>query len=190
MLAVHSHLPPNQRTHFCQLKSAKALYDAIVKRYSSPSFAALGYLLLPYLFPELSDFSTIADLMPHLRSIYFLGTLLPDSLRPIRDHFLSLDPTELTLASFESRPLEAETSAHAVAASHGTPHTSFFEGCAPSLLVPSVASVAAVDFLGAEVAGAASTACGRRSKGGRQKGKGGGGADGGGGGGSEGGGGV
>ncbi|CAI5943272.1 unnamed protein product [Closterium sp. NIES-65] len=49
--------------------------------------------------------------------LYFLVTRLHDSLRPIRDHFLSLDPTELTLASFESRLLEGDTSAYAVAAS-------------------------------------------------------------------------
>ncbi|CAI7803255.1 unnamed protein product [Closterium sp. NIES-53] len=75
-------------------------------------------------------------------------------------------------------PAQAETSAHDIAACCGTPRTSFFEGCAPSLLAPSVASAAAIDFLGAEVVGAASAATGRRNKGGRQKGKGGGGGSG------------
>ncbi|CAI5468383.1 unnamed protein product [Closterium sp. Yama58-4] len=71
-------------------------------------------------------------------TLYFLTTRLPDSLRTARDYFLYLDPSELTLASFETRLLEAETSAYAVAAPRGTPSSSFFEGCSPSLLVPSV----------------------------------------------------
>ncbi|CAI7764266.1 unnamed protein product [Closterium sp. NIES-54] len=40
-----------------------ALYDAVVARYSSPATAALGHLLLPYLFPELSTFATEEDLV-------------------------------------------------------------------------------------------------------------------------------
>ncbi|CAI7907643.1 unnamed protein product [Closterium sp. NIES-54] len=129
-------------------------------------------------------------------TLYFLVTLLLDSLRPIHDQFLALDPTELKLASFESRLLKAETSAYTIAASRGTPRPSFFDGCCPSLLAPSDASAAVVDFLGAEEAGAASAPSGRRNKSGRQKGKGGrvgggggGGGDGGGGGGGDGGGG-
>ncbi|CAI7823407.1 unnamed protein product [Closterium sp. NIES-53] len=72
------------------------------------------------------------------------------------DHFLSLDPIELTLASFETRLLKAETSAHALAASRGSHSLSFFEGCSPSLFAPSVAYAAAVDFLGADEVGALS----------------------------------
>ncbi|CAI7743809.1 unnamed protein product [Closterium sp. NIES-53] len=45
-----------------------ALYDAIVARYSSPATAALGRLFLPYLFPELSAFTTVEDLVSHLRA--------------------------------------------------------------------------------------------------------------------------
>ncbi|CAI7784650.1 unnamed protein product, partial [Closterium sp. NIES-53] len=45
-----------------------ALYDAIVARYSSPVTAALGRLFLPYLFPELSAFTTVEDLVSHLRA--------------------------------------------------------------------------------------------------------------------------
>ncbi|CAI7756400.1 unnamed protein product [Closterium sp. NIES-53] len=37
-------------------------------RYSSPASAALGRLILPYLFPELSTFATVNDLITHLRS--------------------------------------------------------------------------------------------------------------------------
>ncbi|CAI7866579.1 unnamed protein product [Closterium sp. NIES-53] len=112
-LSVRSHLLLDQRTHFRQLKMAKALYDAVVKRYSSPSSATVGCQALPFLFPELSDFTTVADLLTPLRSlhtryqaalepdflaenkppmyltIYFLTIRLPDSLRAVRDHFLA-----------------------------------------------------------------------------------------------------
>ncbi|CAI7844262.1 unnamed protein product, partial [Closterium sp. NIES-53] len=46
--------------------TAQALYDAVVARYSSPGTAALGRLLLPYLFPELSAFATVEDVVSHL----------------------------------------------------------------------------------------------------------------------------
>ncbi|CAI7853293.1 unnamed protein product, partial [Closterium sp. NIES-53] len=46
----------------------QALYDTVVARYSSPATAALGRLLLPYLFPELSAFTTVEDLVSHLRA--------------------------------------------------------------------------------------------------------------------------
>ncbi|CAI7794052.1 unnamed protein product [Closterium sp. NIES-53] len=47
---------------------ANTLYDAVVARYSSPAIAALSRLLLPYLFPDLAAFSTVADLITHLRT--------------------------------------------------------------------------------------------------------------------------
>ncbi|CAI7887312.1 unnamed protein product [Closterium sp. NIES-54] len=61
-LGVCNHLPLAERAHFGQHKTAKALYDAVVAHYSSPTTAALGRLLLPYLFPELSAFATVEDL--------------------------------------------------------------------------------------------------------------------------------
>ncbi|CAI7906486.1 unnamed protein product [Closterium sp. NIES-54] len=67
-LAVHSHLPPAERAHFGQYKTAKSLYDAVVARYSSPATAALSHLMLPYLFPDLAAFATVADLVAHLRA--------------------------------------------------------------------------------------------------------------------------
>ncbi|CAI7791927.1 unnamed protein product [Closterium sp. NIES-53] len=67
-LAVRRHLPPSERAHFSQYKSAHTLYDAVVARYSSPATAALSRLLLPYLFPDLAAFSTVADLITHLRT--------------------------------------------------------------------------------------------------------------------------
>ncbi|CAI7924440.1 unnamed protein product [Closterium sp. NIES-54] len=67
-LAVRSHLPSTERAHFSQYKSAKTLYNAVVARYSSPATAALSHLMLPYLFPDLAAFATVADLITHLRT--------------------------------------------------------------------------------------------------------------------------
>ncbi|CAI7886194.1 unnamed protein product [Closterium sp. NIES-53] len=67
-LAVRNHLPSTERAHFSQYKSARALYDAVVARYSSPTTAALSRLMLPYLFPDLAAFSTVTDLVAHLRT--------------------------------------------------------------------------------------------------------------------------
>ncbi|CAI7759125.1 unnamed protein product, partial [Closterium sp. NIES-53] len=67
-VAVRNHLPLAERAHFGQHKTAKALYDAVVTRYSSPATASLGRLILPSLFPELSAFDTVDDLITHLRT--------------------------------------------------------------------------------------------------------------------------
>ncbi|CAI7778680.1 unnamed protein product [Closterium sp. NIES-53] len=144
-LALRSHLPPTERAHFSQYKSAKTLYDAVVARYSSPATAALSRLMLPYLFPDLAAFATVTDLIMHLRTsdtryraalpaefcaqnpppmyitLYYLVTRLPDTLRSVRDHFLSLCPTTLTVDLLEERLLAAETSITAVGASRGDP---------------------------------------------------------------------
>ncbi|CAI7847629.1 unnamed protein product [Closterium sp. NIES-53] len=69
-------------------------------------------------------------------TLYFIVTRLPDSLRSVRDHFLSLDPTVLTIDLLEQHFLAAETSVVAVGAARGTPCTPFFEGCSPSPLAP------------------------------------------------------
>ncbi|CAI7852268.1 unnamed protein product [Closterium sp. NIES-54] len=61
-LAIRNHLPLTEYAHFGQQRTAQALYDAVVARYSSPATAALDRLLLPYLFPELSTFATVEDL--------------------------------------------------------------------------------------------------------------------------------
>ncbi|CAI7854717.1 unnamed protein product [Closterium sp. NIES-53] len=47
---------------------AQTLYDAVIARYSTPATAALSRLILPYLFPDLASFATVADLITHLRS--------------------------------------------------------------------------------------------------------------------------
>ncbi|CAI7875866.1 unnamed protein product [Closterium sp. NIES-54] len=164
-LAIRNHLPLAECAHFGQHRTAQALYDAVVTRYSPPATAALGSLLLPYLFPEL-------------------------------DHFLSLDPTSLTVDLLEQHLLAVETSAVAVGAAHGTPRSPFFEGCSPSPLAPSYTSAAAANVFVPEDVGAASASAKRRTskgKGGRSdgggSGSGGGGSGSGGGGSSEGGGG-
>ncbi|CAI7807763.1 unnamed protein product [Closterium sp. NIES-54] len=188
-----------------QHRTAQALYDAVVVRYSSPATAALGRLMLPYLFPELSAFATVEDLVTHLRTsdaryraalgadffdsnpppmyitLYFIVTRLPDSLRAVRDHFLALDPTALNVDLLEQHLLAAETSVVAVGAARGTPRTPFFEGCSPSPLAPSYASAAAVVVLGAEDVGAASASGKCRSSKGKGGREGGGGSGGGGG---------
>ncbi|CAI7851978.1 unnamed protein product, partial [Closterium sp. NIES-53] len=144
-LAVRCHLPTTERAHFSQYKSAQTLYDAVVARYSSPATAALSRLFLPY-------FPTVADLITHLRTsdtryraalpaefcaknppplyltLYYVVTRLPDSLRVVRDHFLSVCPTTLTVDLLEECLLAAEQSIVAVGASRGDPRTPIFEG--------------------------------------------------------------
>ncbi|CAI7792807.1 unnamed protein product, partial [Closterium sp. NIES-54] len=120
---------------------------------------------------------------PLFITLYFIVTRLPDSLRSVKDHFLTLDPTSLTVDLLEQNLLAAETSAVAVGAARGTPRSPFFEGCSPSPLSSSFASVAAADVSVPEDVGAASTSTKRRSSKGKG-GRGSGGGSGGGGGGS------
>ncbi|CAI7731617.1 unnamed protein product [Closterium sp. NIES-54] len=67
-LAGFSHLLSAECAHFGQYKTANSLYDAVVARYSSPATAALSRLMLPYLFPDLAAFATVADLITKLRT--------------------------------------------------------------------------------------------------------------------------
>ncbi|CAI5985446.1 unnamed protein product [Closterium sp. NIES-65] len=155
-LAMRRHIPTAERAH--QYKSAQTLYDAVVARYSSPAIAALSRLMVPYLFPDLAAFPTVADLITHLRT----------------------SDTRYRVAL----PAEfSEKSIVAVGASRGDPRTPVFEGCSPSPLLPSVASDAAADLVGFESVGAASAPSGRRRTRKGKGGKGAGGAGGGGGGG-------
>ncbi|CAI7893191.1 unnamed protein product [Closterium sp. NIES-53] len=211
-LAVRNHLPSTERAHFSQYKSARALYDAVVARYSSPTTPALSRLMMPYLFPDLAAFATVADLVAHLRTsdaryraalpteflptnsppmyitLYYLGTRLPLLLSQGSLSLPLPHPADL----LEERLAAAEKSILAVGASRGDRRTPFFEGCSPVPLLPSVASADAVDLVGTEEVGAASAPSGRRRTGkgkGSKGGGGGGGGSGGGGGGAEGGGG-
>ncbi|CAI7876160.1 unnamed protein product, partial [Closterium sp. NIES-54] len=188
-LAVRSHLPPAERAHFGQYKIAQSLYDAVVARYSSlpllPSAASCCRtfsLTLPPLPQSLTLLLTFA--------LVTAATALPFPL--IRDHFLSLCPTKLTVDLLEERLAAAEKSILAVGASRGDRRTPFFEGCSLVPLLPSVAYVAAVDLVGTEEVGATSSPSGRRrnskGKGSKGGGGGGGGSSGGGGGGGGGGG--
>ncbi|CAI7804092.1 unnamed protein product [Closterium sp. NIES-53] len=136
-----------------------AFLDWSFARYSSPATAALGRLILPYLFPELSAFATVEDLVTNLRTsdaryraalpaeilvknqppiyitLYFIVTRLPNSLRAVRDYFLALDPTDLTVDLLEQHLLAAETSVVTVGAACGTPRMPFFEGMLGLLLL-------------------------------------------------------
>ncbi|CAI5474562.1 unnamed protein product [Closterium sp. Yama58-4] len=156
--AIRNSLPLDEREHFGQCKTAKDLYTAVVARYSSPASATLGRLTLPYLFPDLASFHTVADLITHLKTsearfraampdeflasnppplwitLYHVVTRLPDSLRPVRDQFLSRSPTELTIALLEKELLAAEASIVAVGTSRGDPRGPFFEGSGLRLL--------------------------------------------------------
>ncbi|CAI7800940.1 unnamed protein product [Closterium sp. NIES-54] len=144
-LAICNHLPLAECAHFGQHRTAQAVYDAVVARYSSLATTALGRLLLPYMFPELSAFATDEDLVSHLRASdarYHAA---------VRAEFLDRNP------------------AVAVGAARGTPCPPFFKGCSPSPLAPSYASTAAAHISVAEDIGAASASAKRSSS----KGKGG-----------------
>ncbi|CAI5962539.1 unnamed protein product [Closterium sp. NIES-65] len=180
---------------------------AVLARYSSPATAALSRLMLPYLFLDLAAFPTLTDLTTHLRTsdtryrtalpaefcaknpppmyitLYYIVARLPDTLRVVRDHFLSVCPTTLTVDLLEKALLVAEKSIVAVGASRDDPRTPVFEGCSPSPLLPSVASAVAADLVGFESVGATSAHSGKRRTGKGKGGKGAGGASGGGGGG-------
>ncbi|CAI5963565.1 unnamed protein product [Closterium sp. NIES-64] len=151
-LALRRHLPTTEHAHLSQYKSAQTLYDVVVARYSSPATTALSRLMLPYLFSDLAAFPTVADLITHLRTsdtryrvalpaefctknippiyitLYYIVTRLPDSLRVVRDHFLSVCPTTLNADLLEKALLAAEKSIVAVGASRGDPRTPVFEG--------------------------------------------------------------
>ncbi|CAI7850115.1 unnamed protein product, partial [Closterium sp. NIES-54] len=177
-LAVRRYLPTTERAHFSQYRSAQTLYDAVVACYSSPATAALSRLFLPYLFPDLTAFPTVTDLITHLRTS---DTRYRAAL-PAEDHFLSVCPTSLTVDLLEERLLAAEQSILAVGASRGDPRTPVFQGCSPPPLLPSVASAAAADLGGFESVGASSAPSGRRRPGRGRGSRGAGGASGGGGG--------
>ncbi|CAI7840375.1 unnamed protein product, partial [Closterium sp. NIES-53] len=105
-------------------------------RYSSPATAALSRLMLPYLFPDLAAYATLADLITHFRTsdarfcaalptefcaknpptppmyitLYNLVTRLPNSLASVKGQFLSLCPTQLIVDLLEERLAAAEKS--------------------------------------------------------------------------------
>ncbi|CAI7923941.1 unnamed protein product [Closterium sp. NIES-53] len=159
-------------------RDSVSLFDHTSGTAPTPPATADSRVLLPYLFPELSTFATVEDLVSHLRAC----DARYRAAAPAEEHFLSLDPTSLTVDLLEQHLLAAETSAVAVGAVCGTLRTHFFEGCSPSPLTPSYASTAAVDVPGAEDVGAASPSVKRRSSKGKGGRGGGGGSENGGGG--------
>ncbi|CAI7881910.1 unnamed protein product [Closterium sp. NIES-53] len=91
----------------CDSRDGVSLFDhTSVARYSSPATAALSRLMLPYLFPDLAAFATVADLITHLRT----SDARYRAALPTEDHFLSLCPTELTINLLEKRLAAAEKS--------------------------------------------------------------------------------
>ncbi|CAI7840279.1 unnamed protein product, partial [Closterium sp. NIES-54] len=184
-LAIRNNLLITERAHFSQHRTAKTLYGAVVARYSSPATAAIGQLMLPYLFPDLSSFTTAEDLVSHLRATdsRFRAALSAE------DHFLALDLTTLTVDDFEKHLLAAEKNIFAVGATRGTPRSPLFEG--DHFLALDLTTLTVDDFekhlLAAEknifAVGAASAPSGKRRSGrGGRGGRGGGGGGGGGGG--------
>ncbi|CAI7797945.1 unnamed protein product [Closterium sp. NIES-53] len=105
-LAVRSHLPPTERAHFSQYKSAQTLYDVVVARYSSPATAALSRLMLPYLFPDLTAFAT-GPLPLSLSSLPALADPASDSLRAASPTATRLLAGVVTDPSFESTAASA-----------------------------------------------------------------------------------
>ncbi|CAI5954978.1 unnamed protein product [Closterium sp. NIES-65] len=118
---------------------------------------------------------------PMYITLYYIVTRLPGSLRVVRDHFLSVCPTTLTVDLLEKALLAAKTSIVVVGASRGDPRTPVFEGCSPSPILPSFASAAAAVLVGFYGVGAASAPSGRRRTSKGKGGKGTGGVSGGGG---------
>ncbi|CAI5948995.1 unnamed protein product [Closterium sp. NIES-65] len=84
-------------------------------------------------------------------TLYYIVTRLPDSLRVVKDHFLSVCPTTLTVDLLKKGLLAAEKNIVAVGASRGDPRTPVFEGCSPSPLLPFIASAAAADLVGVAI---------------------------------------
>ncbi|CAI7766799.1 unnamed protein product [Closterium sp. NIES-53] len=99
-LAIRNHLPLAECAHFGQHRTAQAMYDVVVARYSSPATAALGRLLLPYLFSKQSAFATVEDLIFHLRTsdaryhAALLAEFLAKNPPPVRGPYDSKGPRE------------------------------------------------------------------------------------------------
>ncbi|CAI7835136.1 unnamed protein product [Closterium sp. NIES-54] len=143
----------------------KGLFYAVVKRYSTPTTASLGRLVLPFLFPDLPSFPRVSDLILHVRSLdaqlcsaaldpnllatnppamwmtlYLLSTRLLDRFATARDHFLTVNPMSLTIDLFEERLTTVEDLARSLVAASSTVLPPIFEGCAPSFLASFVNS--------------------------------------------------
>ncbi|CAI7818285.1 unnamed protein product [Closterium sp. NIES-53] len=125
-LAIRNHLPLAECAHFGQHRTAqdstgpvRRLEDLVSHlRTTEARYRAT----VPAVFLDRNQ-------PPMFITLYFIITRLPDSLPSVRDHFLSLDPTSLTIDLLEQHLLAAETSAVVVGATRGTPRPPFFDGC-------------------------------------------------------------
>ncbi|CAI5973132.1 unnamed protein product [Closterium sp. NIES-64] len=115
-LAVRRHLPSSERAHFSQCKTAQA-FDTRYRAALPAEFRA-------------------ANPPPMYITLYFLVTRLPESLRVVRDQFLSVCPTTLTVDLLEESLLAAEKSIVAVGASRGDPRTPSLRGVVPPPCCP------------------------------------------------------
>ncbi|CAI7915524.1 unnamed protein product [Closterium sp. NIES-54] len=153
-LALTELLPPNEAVHFALVDTAQGIWDAIVARYSTPSSASLSRLLMPLVFPDLGSFSTVYDLVTHLRSldarfraactdaqllvapppmwltVHWLVTRLPDRLATARDMLLQKHPTELTIDLLETAFGKIESNLLSVASATDAVPPRLFAGCA------------------------------------------------------------
>ncbi|CAI5529836.1 unnamed protein product [Closterium sp. Naga37s-1] len=161
------------------IKDSVSLFDHVSGVAPAPPATADGGTRSQWLSRDATARLAIRNHLPVAECTHFGQHRTTQAL----DHFLSLDPTSLTVDLLEQHLLAAETSAVAVGAARGTPRPPFFEGCSPSPLSPSFASAAAADVSVTEDVGAASTSAKRRSSKGKG-GRGGGGGSGGDGGGS------
>ncbi|CAI7847137.1 unnamed protein product [Closterium sp. NIES-53] len=189
-LALTELLPPTEAVHFAQVDTAQGIWDVVVAHYSTPSFASLSRLLMPFVFPDLGSFATVSDLVTHLRSldasfraactdaqllvapptmwliVHWLVTRLPDRLATARDVLLQKHPTELTIDLLETALRKIESNLLFVASASLPPPLT---QCPPIFLRGDTAAVSAAD-------------CQKRGKSGKKGRKGGGGGGGGGGG--------
>ncbi|CAI7927107.1 unnamed protein product, partial [Closterium sp. NIES-54] len=155
-IALSSLLPESEAAYFTQVCTASDLLTTIKARYSTPSFASLGRLLLPFLFPDLASFGRAAGLIAHLPSV--------------RDTLLLKHPSELTINVLESALKDVESNLRSVASASGSVPPPLFQGCTVPQLPTFTASLAstATD----KTAAVATTGARSRSRGGKKRGKG------------------
>ncbi|CAI7913480.1 unnamed protein product [Closterium sp. NIES-54] len=175
--------------------------DAIIAHYYTPSSTTLGCHVMPFLFPDLHAFPTVAELITHLRPLnakFVLPTLLtppmyltlhllvtrlpnhlvtclPHRLAPARDAILAMHPMDLTIDLFENTLTKIETSLRTIASTNGALIPPIFEGCAPPQVPNFTASTAIAEPITiAEVTAITTPSGGReRRRGGHSRGGGG-----------------
>ncbi|CAI7776450.1 unnamed protein product, partial [Closterium sp. NIES-54] len=203
-LALTELLPTIEAVHFAQVDTAQGIWDVVVARYSTPSSASVSCLLMPFVFADLGSFSTVSDLVTHLRSldasfraactdaqllvapppmsltVHWLVTRLPDHLATSRDVLLQKHPTELTIDLLETALEKIESNLLSVASATDTVPPRLFAECAAPQLPTFTATRASATMSVVEDTAAVSAAdWQKRGKSGKKGGKGGGGGRGG-----------